>query len=81
VEQRGLILGGDFADSADSGNVSGHEGEGLVGAAFSTAECGDGGFVGCVAGEEKAAEAFDGEDASGAEERAGFADGCEGIFV
>ena len=79
-EERSLGVFFDDGDLFDGFDALGHEGEGFEGAVFAGAEAGDGGFVGGVAGEVEAADAFEGEDFAVDEGAAGVRDrGGEGF--
>ena len=64
----------DDGDLFDGGKIAGHEGEGFCWAVFARAEAFDGRFVGGVAGEVEAADAFEGEDLAADEGAAGSGD-------
>ena len=61
-------------EAADDGEVAGHQGERLRPAVLGPAEAGDGGLVEWIADEMEAAEALDGQDLPGPDERRGLGD-------
>ena len=71
----GLLAGAQLAFAAHDGHIACHDSKGLDWAVLELAQAGDGFFVFGVAGEVKAADALDGDDAAAGEGAAGAGDG------
>ena len=68
------VIGREIADALHGCEIAGHQGEGLLAAAFAIAQAFDGGIAGGIAGEVEAAQSLDRDDLSVAQALLRFGD-------